>query len=632
MRTRLWTIALLALTVCPGSVSAARADGDAATVVFADTVNPTAMAARVWDAGSWTAPVTGAPASGRPTWEKLARCGRRDEVASLTVTDNRRVQLRLWDGSAWGSTTTLTNDCGTSGRQVCAAAYEGVSGRLLVAYRRNSQKQVYFRYYDSPSPAEQAFAMSLNGAPLWMSLTACPDKNEIVLLVKTDKRLYGAVWNGASFTNQITLDTSMSKSRSAIAAAYMRGSGQALVVWAASSKGPKSRVWSGTAWQAEAAPAAPNKSVGWIAAAASPAMASNDVLVAWIDSNKDITACRWNGSAWGTGLVVENNVVSYTQQRADLAYQPDGARALLLWHRSGDQLLHFRYWNGTSWGLEQLGPDMNSETTTIRLGAGSDPDKIVMAALRKTSAPVVTDYVLYSKSMFVATGTAEIGGPVGNRVAGVTGPTPPPAAAGSTNLVYGDDAIAALTPGAYGSLTAGNNCTLTLGAGTYVFSSVALGNGVSLSADTSGGDVHIIVTGGGWTAGDGMTLAPLDESEPGYIFVDVNTGAFTLGDNAVISAWTINVHSGRATIRDNADIVALIYADDRISVTSGVIDPSMALSPGGRLIGLGWTAGSAGVVTTLCSSIQGGAGGYDLAGSPPPRLRVTRWREVGPGQ
>lgn len=83
----------------------------------------------------------------------------------------------------------------------------------------------------------------------------------------------------------------------------------------------------------------------------------------------------------------------------------------------------------------------------------------------------------------------------------------PPDSQGSITVSQNEEV--SLYAGAYDDLNLANNSILNLSAGTYRFSSITAGNGVTLNIDASGGDVRVFVDGI-CVFGNALEITPID--------------------------------------------------------------------------------------------------------------------------
>ena len=117
------------------------------------------------------------------------------------------ISYRVWNGSTWGSETTITTP--------------------------------------------------LSGEAKQMQLAASPDSDEMVLIVSNGAgNDYAFVWNGSSWGNSITLDTG-GDNLTEVNVAYEQSSGDALVIYGKLSVAMYYRTWNGSSWSGESSIAVP---------------------------------------------------------------------------------------------------------------------------------------------------------------------------------------------------------------------------------------------------------------------------------------------------------------------------------------------------------------------------------------
>src|ERR1051325_10162027 len=268
----------------------------------------------------------------------------------MTGCDDRGVRLQLWNGAAWGSASVLTSDCGTYTERPFDAEYEQTSGELLAVYAQGTSTSLYSRTHASATPSEQTFAAGFNSVPVWMKLVTKHGSDELVLIVATATNLYGMVWNGSAFGNQVTLSTTLPGSGHPYSPAYELTSGHAMVVWGNNaSSTPQYRTWNGTSWSSAASLPAVGGTPVTMELIGCPKKTSNELLVSCIDSANHISVCNWTGSAWGTMTTIDTAAASTTERRVGMGYQLDGTKALVVWPPTGQTAVRYRTWSGTAW-------------------------------------------------------------------------------------------------------------------------------------------------------------------------------------------------------------------------------------------------------------------------------------------
>ncbi|HEX2837814.1 MAG TPA: hypothetical protein VHN77_06770 [Phycisphaerales bacterium] len=614
----------LAVTPCTAATLGTTTPG---TFVYAEASSPSTPVYRQFVDPSWTSQAPANSVSSAAEWQVVRNCPTRDEMALLSLCSDKGLRLQLRD-TGWGSTSTLATDCGTSNTRTFDAAYEAASGELLVAYRKTTSTSIFYRSFATPSPSEQTYAAGFNDEPRWVGLTPVSGSDQIVLLVATDTRLYGAVWNGTSFGSLTTLETSLPQGGFPRAAASP-GAGSAIVAWGSTAvTSARYATWNGTTWSSIAdAPAASGVVYG-VVLAPNPSSSGSDVLMACVDAANDISVSRWSGSAWGSATVVETNAGSFTQQRVGLAYCPSGATALLAWHRAGQTALRSRTWDGTTWSSTATGTDMGNETTALLAEAGPAAGEVSLAVRYRNAGTTLGDYSAYAQ-----TGTATVNGTasglVDDQVTGVVLPPAPTNAAGATDVTYGNNATATLAPGARKKLTASNGLTMNLTSGTYVFTDATMGNGATWNVDTSLGDTSIILTNGNLTANNSFRITTTGS---GQVIVHVVNGNFDVRNTTSLRASVV-VYNGNLLTGSSPTVHGTLLASGNVTTGSGAVltHADQPFTPSNaRLMLLRFSAGSMGGATLCSSSVAGWANRSNFSLMPvsgDTSVRVTRWRE-----
>jgi hypothetical protein len=165
-----------------------------------------------------------------------------------------------------------------------------------------------------------------------------------------------AMWNGSSFTNQTPLptdDDGLQKDREHADGAFESLSGQALAAYYQDSYSPGYRTLTGASWSSNQNAPWVGGETRWCRLVADPA--SDRIIMATLDHKRDINMTVWNGSAWGTPYQVDKKSSSTSARRMDLAFEPEGTQALLVYDDE-TSTLRYRTWDGFGWSVEFPGP------------------------------------------------------------------------------------------------------------------------------------------------------------------------------------------------------------------------------------------------------------------------------------
>jgi hypothetical protein len=537
-----------------------------------------------------------------------------------------------YSSGSWSSPSTLTSGAGTSNTRVVTADFESKSGNLMVVYRKASNSTLYYRTYTVASPPEQSFSIGLSSAPTWLEIIGKPAANEMVLVAASGSSLRAGIWNGTSWGNSTSLESNLAASGRPFHVAYMNKSGMAMVVWTATSGAPKYATWDGTSWSGSASlpGIAGGVAAGWIKLEGSPLRSSDEVLMACIGTNNQINVNNWTGSAWGSNLTIETSAAANTRPRVDVSYQPDGAKALVVWHKSGQNSLPYRTWSGGAWSSQQTGPDMTAQTQTLRLVRGFNSTEIMMLA-RRSAGTSYADYNVYSQNSTVTTSGTVITGSYGGNT-GYSLPAPPSGTAGTNNIAIANNTTQTIAPGTYGSLTAGDADTINFSAGTYIFSTWTFHDREICNLDSSAGPVIIIVTTGGISDHDQTTF---NNTGNGPVQINITGGDLLLHDSETFTNIDMLVYNGSATYHANTNGTLNLYASGAIVFQNqGTISPNpLGFGAPPACSAVLWTSGSPGARSDLSTSLvpAGVADPIDLAGDPmPSSAKLDSWAAVAP--
>ena len=270
---------------------------------------------------------------------------RSSERIVVTLSADGFLDAYVWNGNAWSVTSNIAS-VGTVANAYRSfdLVYEKTAGRALLVYSNGGgSADIGYRIWDGASwlgPYTLDFTASASGAVInWVSMAAKPTagSNEIALIAidGTNSDVYGAIWNGAAWSSQQQLETTVSlTTEEAIAVEYEQLSGYATFVWGVltDNNAMKSRQWSGTAWD----PAAisingtnGNPNPNWIVLAADPV--SDRLMLLVIDDGSDLNTAGWDGGAWTVHTEHDNSVNTNANRAGSVVWEPSGSKALLVW-------------------------------------------------------------------------------------------------------------------------------------------------------------------------------------------------------------------------------------------------------------------------------------------------------------
>lgn len=299
----------------------------------------------------------------------------------LTLDYQEDVNIQFFNGSSWSGLIELCTKSGQTAGRCMDVCYESVTGDLLIAYWVDTSNKIGYRTYSGGSVSGQSFLdVPTINTGIWIRLVSDPTNNDIHLfMLNSSGILYSCKWNGSGFGSVETLESSVSSSSyECFAAACEANSGTGLVAYGeASSNYVKYRVWTGSAWGSEQTGPNVGAIPRWVQLAADPN--SDAIMCAVLDSNEDINAAAWNGSSWGSVHELETSAC-WTQCRAmDVAYEPQGTKALIIYSDSWDNRVRYRTWGGSAWSGESWGPDLGDTPVIHQLRPGKSGSEIFAA-------------------------------------------------------------------------------------------------------------------------------------------------------------------------------------------------------------------------------------------------------------
>jgi hypothetical protein len=326
---------------------------------------------RSWTPSGWSAAqntVAFGPAE-KQYWATIAQCPTRGEVGMAASLHGNALKAVIGTSGSWGNVVTATSNIGTTDARPFWLDYEQQSGRALLVYRSGDSSTIRYRVWDGASwSAEHAAASPLSGAPAYMRLAPRPASNQMMLYVIDENAAIGAmVWSGSSFGNGIELGTGVSSTSLECAGAdWETTAGRCMVVWGRhGANQPRSRVWSGSEWEAEADMAALPAPARWVRVVRDPA--SSGLLAGFLDGGGRVNLAAWSGAAWGAYNQVTASASATTTRSFDIAFEGDGVRAIAAWGVSGSGSPRYVMWTGSGWGSVQTAPSISGTPLIVQL-------------------------------------------------------------------------------------------------------------------------------------------------------------------------------------------------------------------------------------------------------------------------
>lgn len=334
-------------------------------------------------------------------WMDVEGCPLRREVVLAAINDLGVITVAVWDGTAWGNATTLGVN-GDRNFKCFDIAYESQSGRTLAVGRHDASTTAYFNIWDGTAwvhPTSQpAFDIS-GGAIRTVTMASCPGNDHILIAtICWNNVLELFYWNGTTFTNLGTIETSMdSDDFGAAVMVYERQSGDALLIWASRGK-VRYRIWDGLNLGPETIVPQFSDDVFILRAAGDPN--SDQMMVVGVDKFYDITLALWDGDNWVDGREIETSAANNSYSSIDVAWETTGQDAIAAWAPWGQTYVRaFSWTKGTalSTGTVHTGPNLQQQPWLVELQPVSQSEKIVLLGMTNTE---VLGYSLWTGNQF----------------------------------------------------------------------------------------------------------------------------------------------------------------------------------------------------------------------------------------
>ncbi len=219
------------------------------------------------------------------------------------------LQAKLWNGSSWGSWTTMVASLDTNNQECYAAAFEAQTGRGIAAYVETGVNTPRYRTLTGTTWSSQSSMPTIGGVGKWLRLAADPTSNAILFAaVDGSQHLNANVWNGSAWGTNVLLNSTLPNyDRRGFDVIFERGTGRALIAYGVpGSNVLRYRTWNGTAWSAETN--GPNLGANVCIVALSRGFTNGEVFVAVSDASSRLQVMRWDGSSMSGATIVETSL------------------------------------------------------------------------------------------------------------------------------------------------------------------------------------------------------------------------------------------------------------------------------------------------------------------------------------
>ncbi|MFT3858310.1 MAG: DUF4347 domain-containing protein [Aquabacterium sp.] len=367
------------------------------TAVWAVNGDATAQQ-RAWDGLTLSQQTNTATLS---TWKVItsAQSPTRNEAMAVGVDASGTIRAQRWDGMQWSAIP--LNPLATStvaDRQGFAVAYEHNSGDAVLVWNNGSSLR-YSTFNGTTWSAAAAIGAYTGGAPQQMQLVSSPTGDGMVLaLTDANGDDYAMVWNGSSWGNAVSLDTSGTGSADqlSLGVAYESLSGHAMVAYAkAGNANVYYRMFNGSSWSSEAAVGSFSETAApqWLTLASDPT--SDRIALGFLSTGAgnaaQVSLAVWGGSSWGTRLVANSYTDATPGTDLSLAFESRSGDLLAV-YGGGDNALRYRTWtNAGGWSSQSTGPTTGA-AGAVRLYADPLTNHVMMGVQAESGAVSFTDW------------------------------------------------------------------------------------------------------------------------------------------------------------------------------------------------------------------------------------------------
>lgn len=331
---------------------------------------------RLWNGTAWGNELSGVSVGDTIRFTEAAAAPTRDEYIIGTEGSTGVVDVQVVDGT--------TDVAGNSARMNTAVsdptqrgfdiAYETSSGDAL-AVSCYGTEATYRVWNGSAWTATSTITLSVSTNCEWVKLVSDPTSDEIIMVVRdttTGAVDYEAlVWNGSSWGNSMTMGSQSTLANEGIAAEYEESGGQAVV---AVSNGLNNNfiynTWNGSAWSGTNTVAIGND---FQAGRITRDVGSDNMAMCYVDADSDIGYVLWNGSAWNAFTEMTTTGNSLNDRPISCEYETLGSRdGYVMMPYSDTVQVNTRFWDGSVLsGATVLSTITDSaEVRTVRTGDG----------------------------------------------------------------------------------------------------------------------------------------------------------------------------------------------------------------------------------------------------------------------
>lgn len=325
---------------------------------------------RTWNGSAWSAESSAQTVGGNINYIVLKESRTRNEAILGTMDAAGNIYVQTWNGTVWSTPTLMaTVGAALSVYRGFDIEYEKSGDRAIVTYLPNSTSvDPAYRIWNgtSWSVSTTITLPPTTGIVRWIETAPNPisTSNELALvMLDANSDVYGLVWNGTSWVNMgvaVVWDaTAASATKKTIDVAYEQTSGRVLFGWGDSvATDQYYRIWNGTTLTAATLLDIPASGgvCEWVKLVPRPI--SNELMYGCQDAGSDLNTRKWSGSAWDTATqhpehsATTENITSMNYDLVWETHSTNPGEALLAWGNSAT--VSKKQWSGAAWGVASV--------------------------------------------------------------------------------------------------------------------------------------------------------------------------------------------------------------------------------------------------------------------------------------
>ncbi|NIS79704.1 MAG: hypothetical protein GTO14_05735, partial [Anaerolineales bacterium] len=318
---------------------------------------------RAWNGSAWSSPESEMATAGssvrfvRIAYSSVAM--RYYENIVVTLSDDGYLDAYVWNGSSW----VISNDIASVGTTQNAyrpfdIEYEKTSGEALLAYFPNSAAEIGYKIWNGTGWSQEYTYDLVSSATVgvrWLSLAQNPtgSSNEIALVCidESNSDVYALVWDGSSWGDKYLLTSSVTTANwEDIAVAYEQSSGYANFAYGTGDDAHVVRRTDVANYTDYTVDLTESRPPNWFSLKGDPA--SDRLMLLAVDSEAKLVTADWNSTTWTLHGVQDQSLDSNSTRSADIAWEPTGSKALMVWGTKNNELTYNVWTLGSGWGTD----------------------------------------------------------------------------------------------------------------------------------------------------------------------------------------------------------------------------------------------------------------------------------------